>query len=98
MQYTKIVHRSELSNWSIRHLFETEKVKFNPLYKTVKLGEIMVLSSNIIEVKPDKNYTRLTVRLFNKGIMIRDVEQGANRLTERVLPLVWSIKNWMVLL
>lgn len=83
MQYTKIVHRSELSNWSIRHLFETEKVKFNPLYKTVKLGEIMVLSSNIIEVKPDKNYTRLTVRLFNKGIMIRDVEQGANIGTKR---------------
>ena len=83
MQYTKIVHRSELSNWSIRHLFEVEKAYFNPQYQIVKLGDIMVLSSNTIEVKPDKDYTRLTVRLFNKGITVRDVERGAKIGTKR---------------
>ena len=83
MRYTKIVHRSELSNWSIRHIFEVEKVKFNPQYQTVKLGDIMLLSSNTIEIEPDKDYTRLTVRLFNKGITVRDVVQGSKIGTKR---------------
>lgn len=83
MLYTKIVHRSELPNWSVRHIFEVDKAKFNPKYQTVKLGDIMVLSSNTIEVQPDRDYTRLTVRLFNKGITIRDVEHGSEIGTKR---------------
>ena len=83
MCYTKIVHRSELSNWSIRHIFEEGKARFNPKYQIVKLGDIMELSSNIIEVQPDQEYTRLTVRLFNKGITVRDVERGSKIGTKR---------------
>ncbi len=83
MRYTKIVHRSELSNWNIHHIFDTEKVRFNQKYQTVKLGDIMVLSSNSIEVQPDKKYTRLTVRLFNKGIIVRDVKYGSEIGTKR---------------
>lgn len=83
MRYTKIVHRSDFSNWSIRHLFDAEKTRFNPDYQIVKLGDIMKLSSDIIEVKADKNYTRLTVKLFNKGIVIRDIVHGSEIGTKR---------------
>ena len=83
MRYTRIVYRSELSNWSVRQIFEVEKAKFNPQYQTVKLGDLMVLSSNIIELNPDKDYTRLTVKLFNKGITVRDVERGSKIGTKR---------------
>ena len=77
MQYTKIVRRSELSNWSVRHIFEVEKARFNPQYETVRLGEIMTQSTDSIEVRADVEYTRLTVRLFNKGITARDTVKGS---------------------
>ena len=83
MRYTKIVHRSEISDWNIRPIFDSGKARFNPKYQTVKLGDIMVLSSNTIEVQPDKEYTRLTVRLFNKGIIVRDIERGSEIGTKR---------------
>lgn len=77
MQYTKIIRRSELTNWSVRHIFEVEKARFNPQYETVRMGEIMTQSTDSIEVKADAEYTRLTVRLFNKGITARDTVKGS---------------------
>lgn len=77
MKYTKIVRRSDLTNWSVRHIFEVEKARFNPLYETVKLGEIMTQSTDSIDVRADVEYTRLTVRLFNKGITARDTIKGS---------------------
>lgn len=83
MRYTKVVRRSELTNWSVRHVFEVEKARFNPQYETVKLGDIMTQSSNSIEIRPDVEYTRLTVRLFNKGITVRDTIAGSRIGTKR---------------
>lgn len=83
MRYTKIVKRSELTNWSVRHVFDVEKARFNPKYESVRLGNIMVQSANIIDVQPDVEYTRLTVKLFNKGITIRDVLLGSLIGTKR---------------
>lgn len=83
MQYTKIVRRSELTNWSVRHIFEVEKARFNPLYDTVRLGDIMAQSTESIEVMADVDYTRLTVRLFNKGITVRDTVKGSLIGTKR---------------
>ena len=83
MRYTKVVRRSELTNWSVRHIFEIEKARFNPQYETVKLGDIMTQSSNSIEIRPDVEYTRLTVRLFNKGIIVRDTIAGSRIGTKR---------------
>lgn len=83
MQYTKIIKRSELTNWSVRHIFEVEKARFNPQYETVRLGDIMTQSDDSIEIMPDVEYTRLTVRLFNKGITARDTVQGSQIGTKR---------------
>ncbi len=83
MLYTKVIRRSELTNWSIRHIFEVEKAQFNPQYETVRIGEIMTQSTNTIDVLPNVEYTRLTVRLFNKGITIRDTLLGSQIGTKR---------------
>jgi len=83
MKYTKIVRRSELTSWSVRHVFDLEKASFNPKYVLVRLGDIMMQRSNTIEVQPDVIYTRLTIRLFNKGVIIRDTLRGSKIGTKR---------------
>ena len=83
MTYTKIVNRSDLSNWSVKPLFDTTSVNYNPLYKKVRIGNVASLSKDVIYVDPNIEYTRLTVKLFNKGIQERDTVMGALIGTKR---------------
>ena len=76
MTYTKIVNRSDLSSWSVKPVFDTTNINYNPLYKKVRIGNVVSLSKDIIYVEPDIEYTRLTVKLFNKGIQERDTVIG----------------------
>ena len=83
MIYTKIVNRSDLSSWSVKSIFDTTSVNYNPLYKKVRIGNVVSLSKDVICVEPNIEYTRLTVKLFNKGIQERDTVIGAQIGTKR---------------
>ena len=83
MIYTKIVNRSDLSSWSVKPIFDTTSINYNPLYKKVKIGNVVSLNKDIICVEPNIEYTRLTVKLFNKGIQERDTVIGALIGTKR---------------
>lgn len=83
MIYTKIVNRSDLSSWSVKSIFDTTSINYNPLYKKVKIGNVVSLNKDIICVEPNIEYTRLTVKLFNKGIQERDTVMGALIGTKR---------------
>lgn len=83
MIYTKIVNRSDLSSWSVKSIFDTTSINYNPLYKKVRIGNVVSLNKDIICVEPNIEYTRLTVKLFNKGIQERDTIMGALIGTKR---------------
>ena len=83
MSYTKIVKRSELTNWSVKQIFDIVQANFNPRYRTVRVGDVLKLSKNIIAVESNDEYTRLTVKLFNKGISERDKVLGSSIGTKR---------------
>ena len=83
MIYTKIVNRSDLSSWSVKSIFDTTSINYNPLYKRVRIGNVVSLNKDIICVEPNIEYTRLTVKLFNKGIQERDTVMGALIGTKR---------------
>lgn len=83
MSYTKIVKRSELTNWSVKQIFDVVHANFNPQYKIVRVGDVLKLSKNIIAVESEVEYTRLTVKLFNKGISERDKVLGSYIGTKR---------------
>lgn len=83
MTYTRIIRRSELTNWSVKQIFDVARAEFNPQYKMVKIGDLLAMSKNVITVEPDMEYMRLTVKLFNKGIIMRDRVKGSNIGTKR---------------
>lgn len=83
MIYTKIVNRSDLSSWSVKSIFDTTSINYNPLYKKVRIGNVVSLNKDIICVEPNIEYTRLTVKLFNKGVQERDTVMGALIGTKR---------------
>ena len=83
MIYTKIVNRSDLSSWSVKPIFDTTSINYNPSYKRVRIGNVVSLNKDIICIEPNIEYTRLTVKLFNKGIQERDTVIGALIGTKR---------------
>lgn len=83
MSYTKIVNRSDLSSWSIKSVFDTANINYNPSYKKVKIGSVVSLNKDVVNVEPNIEYTRLTIKLFNKGIQKRDAIIGAMIGTKR---------------
>lgn len=83
MVYTKVIRRSELANWSVKQIFDITPTEFNPQYKTTKIGNLLKMSKNVIVIEPSIEYTRLTVKLYNKGISVRDKVKGIAIGTKR---------------
>lgn len=83
MKFTRVIRRSELTNWSVSSVFDMTRVEFNPQYPVVRLGDIMSQSKEQIMIQSDVKYTRLTVKLFNKGIVTRDIVIGKSIGTKK---------------
>lgn len=87
---TSLTHQivlSDMCDWNILSCFDVTKVKYNSRYPLVKLSELLFFNDQKIDVLPDKQYTRLTVRLFAKGITERDSLMGKDIGTKRQTPV-----------
>lgn len=83
MKYTRVIRKSEMTNWSVKSIFDVARVMFNPQYPVVRLADIMIQNNEQIVIQPDVEYTRLTVKLFNKGIVARDTVLGKSIGTKK---------------
>ena len=72
LRYTKIINRKDMTDWNVRILFDKVNIKFNPEYPTVLLKDVLTFCKDTIRIESQKEYKRLTVRLFNRGITLRD--------------------------
>ena len=74
-EFTKVIVKSKLSNWSVMPFFN-QSVNYNTQYKQVLLKEVLSFSETPVVIEDDTFYTRITVKLFNKGIVKRDQAYG----------------------
>lgn len=81
-KYIKTIPFSGLFNWSVQYLSET-KISFNTTYPLVRIGEFLKRNKTGIEIQNDVRYTRVTIRVRNGGVTIRDTEIGKNIGTKR---------------
>lgn len=87
---TNLTHQimlSDMDDWNILSCFDVTKVKFSNKYPHVKLSELLYFNDVKITIQPDERYTRLTVRLFGKGISERDTPMGKEIGTKRQTPV-----------
>lgn len=80
---TKIVKKSSMKNWSVKQNSQFSHIKFNPAFKIVKLKEVLTRSNNFVKIEPDKIYSRIKVKLFNRGLTKRDELLGKKIGTKR---------------
>lgn len=81
-KYIQTTPFSKLSNWSVQQLIETT-ISFNAAYQMVRIGNLLQRNKIAINVQDNIDYKRITIRLRNGGVILRDVVQGQNIGTKR---------------
>ncbi|MBN1969476.1 MAG: restriction endonuclease subunit S [Candidatus Delongbacteria bacterium] len=71
------VNYSKMDNWSIRYL-KNHNFNYDEKYKLYKIGDFLTRNKEIIEIEDENEYKRVTIKLYNKGVFIRDTEFGKN--------------------
>lgn len=64
-----------LSNWSVAHLLANQ-FNYNEDFKLERIGNFLYRNKTQITLEDDTVYKRVTIRLYNKGVKLRDTEIG----------------------
>lgn len=78
----KKVRYKSLTNWSVSHLLANQ-FGYNEDFKLERIGNFLLRNKTQIIVDDNTVYKRVTIRLFNKGIRVRDTEIGRNIGTKK---------------
>lgn len=71
-----------LHNWSVSHLI-SNTFNYNDSFDLVRIGDFLRRSSTKIDVQDNVLYKRVTIRLYNKGVKLRDNAYGKDIGTKK---------------
>lgn len=74
--YFKTIYRNLMDKWNVNSCFDMQNVVLTSKYPSVLLKDLLSINNEKVDVLDDITYTRLTVKLFNKGIQKRDMLKG----------------------
>lgn len=81
--YFKVIERKMMDKWNVSSSFYMQNIALTSKYPSVSLKDILSVYNEKVDIQDDKSYTRLTVKLFNKGIQKRDTLLGASIGTKK---------------
>lgn len=76
MKYISTVPFSRLFNWSVQYLNDSN-ISFSKAYPMLRIGEFLKRNKTAITIEDDKTYKRVTIKVRNGGIFLRDEEIGS---------------------
>ena len=80
--FLKSVNFKDLENWSVQYLLETS-FSYNESYPLVKIGSFLTRNKTQIIVQDDVEYKRVTIKINNGGIFLRDKKIGKDIGTKK---------------
>jgi len=81
-KYLKIIDLIQLENWSVQGLLDS-KFNYSNKYEQARIGDFLIRSRNIVDIEDGKEYYRVTVKINNNGVILRDTEKGVNIGTKK---------------
>lgn len=82
MKYIKTTPFSELFNWSVQYLTETN-IGFNKRYPLMRIGEFLTRNKTAVSIEDGVKYKRVTIKVRNGGVFLRDEVMGENIGTKK---------------
>jgi len=71
-----------LRNWSVKTLLH-EGFSFNPDFDLVRIGDFLTRNKTLIDVQDDVEYKRVTIKMNNGGVFLRDQQIGSKIGTKK---------------
>lgn len=65
----------ELTNWSVAHLLQNH-FNYNKDFELVRIGSFLKRNKTQIDIDDNTLYKRVTIKLYNNGVFLRDNEIG----------------------
>ena len=81
-KHLSFVPFSQIYNWSVQYAQKCDQF-FNNKYDCVKIGSFLLRIKDPIDIVDSENYKRVSIKLYNGGITLRDVEKGVNIGTKK---------------
>lgn len=72
---------SNLDNWSVNNSTAIRNAFTSA--EGIKIGKLLTRSKDMVEIEDGVQYSRVTIRLYNKGVHLRDREYGENIGTKK---------------
>lgn len=80
--FLKYIDLLQLEHWSVQGLLDA-KFSYSNKYSLARIGDFLIKNRNIVDIEDDKFYNRVTVRINNNGVVLRDTEKGINIGTKK---------------
>ncbi len=68
---------ASLPNWSVQYLLQNI-FSYNDKYNLVHIGDFLTRNKTAITLEDDQTYKRVTIKINNGGVRLRDTEKGIN--------------------
>ncbi len=80
--YLEFVPFKNVLNWSVVYLLE-QQIQYTHRYPLVKIGNLLNRYKRPTNIQDTTDYKRITVKVRNGGITLRDIEHGKNIGTKK---------------
>jgi restriction endonuclease S subunit len=71
-----------LQNWSVQYLLDS-KFSYNENFKLTPIGDFLIRNKTAIDIDDNQEYKRVTIKINNGGVFLRDTEKGKNIGTKK---------------
>ena len=82
MKYISTVPFSGLFNWSVQYLNDSN-IAFSKAYPMMRIGEFLKRNKTAITIQDGVKYKRVTIKVRNGGVILRDEVMGENIGTKK---------------
>ena len=79
----KSINSLDLINWSVSHNFSTTFSTQQSKYPNIALNSFLHRNNNTIKIDDSQEYKRITIKINNNGILLRDIKKGFQIGTKR---------------
>ncbi|WP_160113207.1 restriction endonuclease subunit S [Flavobacterium hibernum] len=80
--YLHFIDFVKLSEWSVQGLLHSN-FNYTNKFELAKIGDFLLKSRDTISIEDNIDYKRITVKINNNGVILRDIEKGVNIGTKK---------------
>ncbi len=99
--YLKFIDFIDVSNWSVQYLKWTA-FSYNKNFEFVKIWDFLMRNKTQIDIEDWKEYKRVTIKMNNNWVFLRDIEKWENIWTKKQFLVSWwefimskiDARNW----